>query len=520
MPDTNIRPLVTVIVPVYNVEKYLEECLTSIFKQTYNNLEILLIDDGSVDNSGNICEKWCNKDERFKYIKKNNEGLGPTRNVGIKNALGDYIVSIDADDIANINYIEILLKTAICFDADLTVCNYFCFENNDVQTARGCKYASLFAVLDTKEKKIDYMKGFPRASFWGKLYKKSLLTTNRLFQPATSAQDTAVLAQTIACADRIVTIPDMLYYYRTDNSSSITSTYNKLNDYSQIFEFTVSEMRRLGQFDYYNEGLLSILNYHLSCMLKRYSIASERRDKEIAFRQLFNSVFPEWQQKIGGKCFVYGSFNAEWTAQLCYSSILCTTKHIAFSSLISQFIGIECEYKGNKHKNNVRQKMIDNDFEQGLKKYIINEENAIFIDFMDETYDVLKTKNGRYITDSEAFCETEERGRYDFEVITFGSKKFIDLWEVACRAFAKWLKSQKEVPVFLLHMELVEDSKSQILNNMEQLFIKEYPTCHFISAQKLLYYTQKNHPFGNSSHNLNWELYRAFARKICLITRN
>lgn len=101
---------ITIVIPVYNVEAYLRECVESVINQTYNNLEIILIDDGSKDNSGKICDDLKKMDSRIKVIHKENEGLGLTRNVGIEHATGDYIMFLDSDDYISADMIEILLE--------------------------------------------------------------------------------------------------------------------------------------------------------------------------------------------------------------------------------------------------------------------------------------------------------------------------------------------------------------------------------------------------------------------------
>ena len=97
--------LISVVIPVYNVEKYLQRCVTSVTEQSYSNLDIILVDDGSVDKSGAICDDFAKKDKRIRVIHKENEGLGLTRNVGIKAATGNYICFIDSDDYIAREYI-------------------------------------------------------------------------------------------------------------------------------------------------------------------------------------------------------------------------------------------------------------------------------------------------------------------------------------------------------------------------------------------------------------------------------
>ena len=113
--------MISVIVPVYNVEKYLEECLDSIQNQTYSNIEIILVNDGSTDNSKEICEKYCKQDSRFLLINQENQGLSAARNKGVEISTGEYIVFVDSDDIIKTNYLEKLMQY-MTEDVDIVEC--------------------------------------------------------------------------------------------------------------------------------------------------------------------------------------------------------------------------------------------------------------------------------------------------------------------------------------------------------------------------------------------------------------
>ena len=117
-----MNELISVIVPIYNVEKYLERCLDSIIKQTYKNLDIILVDDGSIDNSTKICDEYVKKDSRIKVIHKENGGLSDARNVGIDNSDGKYICFIDSDDYIELDMIENLYDGIVKNNANICCC--------------------------------------------------------------------------------------------------------------------------------------------------------------------------------------------------------------------------------------------------------------------------------------------------------------------------------------------------------------------------------------------------------------
>ena len=116
------KPLISVIVPVYNVESYLKVCVDSILAQTYENLEIILVDDGSKDSSGKMCDEYAEKDARIKVVHKKNGGVSSARNKGLDVASGEYIGFVDSDDSTKPNMFEILYKNMVTSDADVSVC--------------------------------------------------------------------------------------------------------------------------------------------------------------------------------------------------------------------------------------------------------------------------------------------------------------------------------------------------------------------------------------------------------------
>jgi len=117
-------PKISIIVPVYNVENYLCKCVDSILEQTYKEIELILIDDGSTDSSGVICDKYKNKDTRVFVIHKKNEGVSSARNCGLKVAVGDYVGFVDSDDYVLNDMYEYLLNLSIMYNADITSCSF------------------------------------------------------------------------------------------------------------------------------------------------------------------------------------------------------------------------------------------------------------------------------------------------------------------------------------------------------------------------------------------------------------
>ena len=126
-----MKDLISVIIPVYNVEKYLKKCLDSVINQTYKNLEIILVDDGSSDKSGLICDEYTKLDKRIKVVHKKNEGLSSARNTGLDIAKGKYISFIDSDDFVSIYMYEIMYKEIIKNNRDIVIARHIYFKNKE-----------------------------------------------------------------------------------------------------------------------------------------------------------------------------------------------------------------------------------------------------------------------------------------------------------------------------------------------------------------------------------------------------
>ncbi len=182
-----MEALISVIVPVYNVAEYLTRCVESIIAQTYKNLEIILVDDGSTDDSGVMCDNYLNKDSRIKVIHKQNGGLSSARNAGIDIALGEYLTFIDSDDYVDVDYVEFLYKLADLHKAKMTICSHTVYYDNGTvlknETGEN-------ALLDSKTvlERILYDEDID-LSAWAKLYQRSLFASirfpvGRLFEDA------------------------------------------------------------------------------------------------------------------------------------------------------------------------------------------------------------------------------------------------------------------------------------------------------------------------------------------------
>lgn len=226
------KDLISVIVPVYKVEKYLEKCIESIIKQTYTNLQIILVDDGSPDNCGKICDEYAKKDLRIEVIHKANGGLSDARNVGISKAKGRYIGFVDSDDYIKEDMYEILLNLIKKYDADVSICNLYdvidgneCIRNKE----NGIREYSRLDIL--KEVLLD--KNI-QSYAWNKLYEKELFDEIK-YPIRKKYEDIGTTFYLFEKCNKIVVTSEPEYYYLKRADSLVNNvTESTILDYTEI----------------------------------------------------------------------------------------------------------------------------------------------------------------------------------------------------------------------------------------------------------------------------------------------
>jgi len=222
-------PLISVIIPVYNVEKHLEKCLESVCKQTFRDFEVICVNDGSTDGSAEILKKYAAKDKRFTVITQENKGLSAARNTGLEHAKAKHIAYVDSDDFVHERFLEILYKASTEYDADISGCN-FCKIYNDeefpaLENAASQKYCPPLNVLM-------HRKNFIHFNVWNKLYKRDVIN-DIPFVDGIYFEDWVYNCCVFAKAKDFVWVNEKLYGYRISENSIMRSSFNlkKLNDY-------------------------------------------------------------------------------------------------------------------------------------------------------------------------------------------------------------------------------------------------------------------------------------------------
>lgn len=230
--------LYSIVVPVYKAEKYLNKCIDSLLNQNYKNLEVILIDDGSPDKSGDICDYYKNRDDRVVVIHKENEGVGIARNVGISIAKGDYITFIDSDDWVSLNMLDTVNKELNKYPYDLLIWGYesvYIDTNNDVLKKQKNlpPKMKLFNQHDCRNSFFNLYKNANMNNPWNKMYKLSVIKNNSLnFSTMKRAQDALFNINYFSYVESLSTIHSINNFYRVNSIDALWTKFPQ--NYSEI----------------------------------------------------------------------------------------------------------------------------------------------------------------------------------------------------------------------------------------------------------------------------------------------
>jgi len=312
-------PLLSIIIPVYNVAPYLDDCLKSVVGQTYQDMEIICVDDGSSDGSGNILDSWKEKDNRIIVQHQSNKGVSSARNMGLKLAKGSYITFVDADDVVKSNIYTFSIEKIQQYHLDTFLFSFETFPNNQQQktgfvTDKVVSYHQLFASND----KIQTMNSL--CFNWRFIFKSSILKDNNLYfdEAIAIGEDMVYNVDAICHSERIMVSDEPLYLYRKNNANSAMSM-----KYKPQLEASLTRMYEIKQRQIKDYKLNLCSNYPYD--LARYTILTYLRmlvqnmynqsgiiDKKIELRRIlslpmireafdvigYKDLYPSWKEYI------------------------------------------------------------------------------------------------------------------------------------------------------------------------------------------------------------------------------
>lgn len=289
---------VSIVVPVYNVEKYLNRCLNSLVHQDYKNIEIIIVNDGSPDNSQKIIEKFQEKhSDIIKTFKKKNEGLSEARNFGLKKATGDYIIFIDSDDYIETNMISKMINCAYKDNSDIVVCNiYDEYENEKVTKIYENICTDKSSIFDNRKILLN------RFSAWNKLFKISLFSDKELkFEKGKIYEDLRLILKIYLKAHTISFIKEPLYHYVIRNGSIMTSSGIKKNlDIISAFDDVIDYYKKEDKYEIFKNELEFLVIEHLliATIVRVLSISRYKDVKNniLPYLKYINQNFPNYKK--------------------------------------------------------------------------------------------------------------------------------------------------------------------------------------------------------------------------------
>lgn len=226
-----MNDLISIIIPVYNAEKYINQCVDSVIKQTYTNLEIILVNDGSIDGSPEICDKYTLADARIKTIHKANGGVGSARNCALDICKGEYIFLLDSDDYIELNCIELMYRRLLSDQSSMCICNYKSLENGILYNARNIELNDTVMTGDDFRSYFYSHVSFAAQTAF-RMYKKNVFSDIR-YPELKCGEDAYIMLDIMNKCDKISIISSPLCIYRRSEASI---TYTSINNYKIVVD--------------------------------------------------------------------------------------------------------------------------------------------------------------------------------------------------------------------------------------------------------------------------------------------
>lgn len=274
---------VALVVPIYNVDQYLDDCLSSLRDQSFKDFEVILVDDGSPDESAAIYKKYLEQDRRFKLLKQNNQGLGPARNNGLKIVDSEFVTFVDSDDRLDTDFLSTMLSYAEQTGSSIVCCGYKMIDiYGEIKLEK--KFTESPTLLKNKNDKV-----ILPVNAWGKLFKNNHF--EQLVFPPGKYEDLAVVPYITLSAKSVSLIPSTLYHYRITPGSLARENHNDQTNFVAL-DHLISLFKKSGLFDCYRDELEYIFVRHLlrNRLIEGWPSLSYLR----AVNRYGKSNFPKW----------------------------------------------------------------------------------------------------------------------------------------------------------------------------------------------------------------------------------
>ncbi len=537
---------VSVVIPVFNTESYLEQCIQSVLNQTYNNLEIILINDGSTDASGKICEDYSGIDNRIVYIETENKGQGFARNLGIKKSTGDYIVFMDSDDYLDLDTIERYLSYAEGESADIYGFNYYIYDENlgkDICCIEhDVVYNNAVSICQNKE-----CLGQMSPVLCVKLIRRSLITEADILMENYMCEDLLFLAQLYAASEKVMQVPYAGYHYRYNRNGNMSTNGSRYNEVIIVTEKLINAFIKKGVFfEYWRELYQLTFNIYKDFlfrlngkrnMLQKFDAKiyeQYKREYYDSLEQLFGKYIDT--SILNKKFLVIGSYNLR---TIVHTLLLDETQLIGDYSA-SAIESIMCCGNGNQlldelclaGDNKYRKRQVVQDVTGAfLKTDIVNQADIIIIDLLEEVNPLIDIED-MYVTISDYIPDY-----YMYEIkscLSFLDDNRDSIFYQAAKKFADILNNSESEVVVIENYYCAEhttyyDEKTKFVNANTIHLINKKLKVYYEYLESLLHnarvikdkefykyrFTSNEWPFGCRPYYYNNTYCRNMAIEIC-----
>ena len=265
LPEKETAPKISIIIPVYNVEKYVGKCLSSLVDQTFTDFEIITVNDGSKDDSLDILRRFEERYDFVKVIDQKNGGIANARNNGLAAARGDYVGFVDSDDYVGPTYLEELYNACVDTGSDISCCYYyFHFVENNFLFEYPFRCRGIFKPEEAMKKLLRDVQ--IQSLVWNKMYKRSLFTDYDIKFPTMCFEDMAIANKVFANANQVVVLDRPLYYYNQHPSSTLaTMNADKINDFIRAIAMVRISLEKNGLYEKYKKSYLALTRKTCGC---------------------------------------------------------------------------------------------------------------------------------------------------------------------------------------------------------------------------------------------------------------
>lgn len=529
---------ISVVIPAYNVELYIDQCLESVCVQTYQNLEIIVVYDESSDQTYRKCLDWERRDRRIRLIyNQSRNGLGAARNQAILKAEGEYITFLDSDDWMESTYIQRLYDFIEKKSADFVASSeWYAVDDKGISIKRSL----MEMAAEGRDKDIIFTL-HPTA--WGKLFKRDWMVKNKIsFPEIFTCEDWGILPCMILQANRIWVMREPGIFHRVARAGALTDLneqkiINLLKDAKLALQHILNYAEDTDLFKK-NEF---ILEKYCRKVYDSYSWQYKKendKDRVSILEEIKTDVlqkyFPEMFRMKNIKCYLFGSFSLRWEFQQAFGNWNECMKHYCFSSVISAMT--PCPKVGVKHENNFRKTQIEYDITADMVQTISNDKEEAFfiIDFLEERYGVTEIFNNCYCTYSEALKESNLGNQYDEKRMEIGSYEFWNVWTEKCNELVQFLRQHFAAERVILvcnrmactyadgllgqAKEFKDKEKllqiNEIVGKMEDYFIAHFQRCIVIHPSDRYFITDRHFRQGCKPEHINDVFYEHVGLKL------